>query len=134
MYWVHKTLSDSSSYEISREFALVAAELNLRLTTFYELNPYSRPFWVAPARIIVDRRSAILGLPDEEIIAVHGHHGELCKFASAGDPKYRPVWIRIQDFSHQAEERLRARQLELEGMCSFAKQGLSPSVSYQNLL
>lgn len=125
--------SDLHRYDISREFSVVAADLGLRLTTFYELNPYSRPFWAAPARIVVDKRSAILGLPDEEIIAVHGHHGELCKFASAEDPKFRPVWIRIENFSQQAEERLRARKGGLKGMCLYTlTQRTSPILTIQD--
>ncbi|KAI9746901.1 MAG: hypothetical protein M1835_002331 [Candelina submexicana] len=103
-------------YDISREFAIVASELGLHLTSFYELNPFSPPFWILPKRIIVEKRSAILGLPNEEILAVHGHHGELCKFESAEDPNFRPVWIRIEHYSAHAGEKLQAAELDTEGM------------------
>ena len=107
-----KTLSKNSSalYDISREFATVTSDLNLKLISFYELNPCSPPWWKGASAVVVDKRSAILGLPGEEIIAVHANHREICRFKGEDDPGFRTVWTRLDDFSKQAARKAQLRE------------------------
>ncbi|KAI2623191.1 hypothetical protein GGR54DRAFT_629765 [Hypoxylon sp. NC1633] len=59
---------------------------DLRLWSFYETLP-------APPRvlnkIVVERHSATLGYPNEEVAAMNADHRQLCKFNSPADPNYR---------------------------------------------
>ncbi|SPJ79156.1 uncharacterized protein FTOL_07547 [Fusarium torulosum] len=101
--------TDSSTlYDISRDFVNAVSDLKIRLVSFYELEPSSLP--VFSKRVIVEKKSAIIGLPGEEVLGVHGRHGNICKFASTEDPKYRPVWIRVERFSKEAEAKLLRRE------------------------
>ncbi|KAI1392460.1 uncharacterized protein F4822DRAFT_436235 [Hypoxylon trugodes] len=59
---------------------------NLRLWSFYETLP-ARPRILN--KIVVERHSATLGYPNEEIIAMNADHRQLCKFSSPADPNYR---------------------------------------------
>ena len=99
-----KTLSKNSSalYDISREFATVTSDLNLKLISFYELDPCSPPWWKGTSFVVVDKRSAILGLPEEEVIAAHANHREICRFRGEDDLGFRAVWTRIDDFAKKA--------------------------------
>lgn len=99
-----KTLSKNSAalYDISREFATVVSDLKLKLISFYELNPCSPPWWRGTSVIVVDKRSAILGMPGEEIITAHANHREICSFKGDEDHNFRAVWTRIDDFSQEA--------------------------------
>ena len=105
-----KSLAKNSStlYEISREFVIVAADMNLKLISFYELNPCSPPWWKGKSVLVVDKRSAILGLPNEEIIAAYANHREICRFKGPEDSTFRSVWTRIDNFAREA-----ARKREL---------------------
>ena len=107
-----KTLSKNSSalYDISREFATVTSDLNLKLISFYELNPCSPPWWKGKSVVVVDKRSAILGLPGEEIVAAHANHREICRFRGDEDPAFRPVWTRIDDFAAEAARKARLQE------------------------
>ena len=107
-----KTLSKNSSalYDISREFATVTSDLNLKLISFYELNPCSPPWWKGKSIVVVDKRSAILGLPGEEIVAAHANHREICRFRGDDDPAFRPVWTRIDDFAAEAARKARLQE------------------------
>ena len=102
-----KSLAKHSStlYEISREFVVVAADMNLKLISFYELNPCTPPWWKGKSVLVVDKRSAILGLPNEEIIGAHANHREICRFKGPEDPIFRSVWTRIDDFAREAARR-----------------------------
>lgn len=107
-----KTLSKNSSalYDISREFATVASDLNLKLISFYELNPCSPPWWKGTSFVVVDKRSAILGLPGEEIIAAHANHREICRFKGEDDHGFRAVWTRVDDFAKEAACKARLKE------------------------
>ena len=82
-----RTLAKNSSalYDISREFSTVAADLKLKLISFYELNPCSPAWWPNKRMLVVDKRSAISELPGEEIIAAHANHREICRFVGPDD-------------------------------------------------
>lgn len=56
------------------------------------------------ARKIVEKNSAILGLPDsrEKAIALNAHHEEICKFVSEEDENYKHVSASIVDFVQSA--------------------------------
>ncbi len=107
-----KTLAKNSSalYDISREFATVTSDLNLKLISFYELNPCSPPWWKGKPVLVVEKRSAILGLPGEEIIAVHANHREICRFKGEDDLAFRAVWTRIDDFAKEAAHKAQVRE------------------------
>lgn len=107
-----KTLSKNSSalYDISREFATVTSDLNLNLISFYELDPCSAPWWKGASVVVVDKRSAILGLPGEEIIAAHANHREICRFKGEDDRGFRAVWTRVDDFSKEAARKAQLRE------------------------
>ena len=106
-----KTLSKNSSalYDISREFATVTSDLNLKLISFYELNACSPQWWKGASVVVVDKRSAILGLPGEEIIAAHANHREICRFHGEDDHSFRAVWTRFDDFSAEAARKAQLR-------------------------
>ena len=107
-----KTLSKNSSalYYISRDFATVTSDLNLTLISFYELNPCSPPWWKGKSVVVVDKRSAILGFPGEEIVAAHANHRELCRFKGEDDPAFRPVWTRSDDFAAEAARKAQIQE------------------------
>ena len=48
---------------------------------------------------VADKRSSILGLQGEEIIAVHANHREICRLKGENGNNFRPVWNRIDDFA-----------------------------------
>lgn len=59
---------------------------DLRLWSFYETLPM-KPRVLN--KIVVERHSATLGYPNEEIIAMNADHRQLCKFDTPTDPNYR---------------------------------------------
>lgn len=59
---------------------------DLRLWSFYETIP-TKPRVLN--KIVVERHSATLGYPNEEIVSMNADHRELCKFNSPADPNYR---------------------------------------------
>ncbi|XDG08715.1 hypothetical protein ABKA04_008330 [Annulohypoxylon sp. FPYF3050] len=59
---------------------------DLRLWSFYETLP-AKPRVLN--KIVVERHSATLGYPNEEIVAMNADHRELCKFNSPTDPNYK---------------------------------------------
>lgn len=107
-----KTLAKNSSalYDISREFATITADLKLKLISFYELNPCSPLWWKGNSVLVVDKRSAILGLPDEEIIAAHVNHREICRFSGVDDSTFRSLWTRIDNFAREAAQKRELRE------------------------
>jgi len=107
-----KTLSKNSAalYDICREFATVTSDLKLKLMSFYELNACSPPWWKGQSVVVVDKRSAILGLPGEEIIAAYANHREICRFKGEDDIRSRAVWTRIDDFAEEAARKTQFRE------------------------
>ncbi|KAI1091825.1 WD40-repeat-containing domain protein [Rostrohypoxylon terebratum] len=59
---------------------------NLRLLSFYETLPM-KPRMLN--KIVVERHSATLGYPEEEIVAMNADHRQLCKFDNPNDPNYK---------------------------------------------
>ena len=62
-------------------------------------------------------------------MAVHANHCDICRFESAEDPNYRPVWIRIEDFVTEAMEKIQKKDamesctsllLRYRGFCADA--------------
>jgi len=78
-----KPNSDALS-EINEEFRHWA--LGLRLWSFYETLPTGSNMM---SRIVVEKHSATLSYPNEEIAAVNADHRHLCKFDSPDDPNYK---------------------------------------------
>ncbi|KAL1880559.1 hypothetical protein VTK73DRAFT_5572 [Phialemonium thermophilum] len=59
---------------------------DLHLWSFYEARPHRS---AVAARIVVDRHSATLGYPNEEVTAMNADHRRVCKFESPNDPNYQ---------------------------------------------
>ncbi|PWW73473.1 hypothetical protein C7212DRAFT_220039, partial [Tuber magnatum] len=64
----------------------------LQFVSFYEQE-------IAPPlkKLVVDKDSAILDLPNERPVPVNANHREICRFSHAKSEKYRPVWVAISD-------------------------------------
>jgi hypothetical protein len=60
--------------------------LELRLWSFYETQPVRSKM---VNRLVVEKASATLGYPNEEVAAINADHRHLCKFESRADPNYR---------------------------------------------
>ncbi|KAH7313911.1 hypothetical protein B0I35DRAFT_376352 [Stachybotrys elegans] len=58
----------------------------LRLWSFYETQPVKSKLI---NRVVVEKASATLGYPNEEIAAMNADHRHLCKFKSLADPNYQ---------------------------------------------
>ncbi|KAI1455840.1 WD40-repeat-containing domain protein [Annulohypoxylon moriforme] len=83
--FVHDLVPESSTLrDINDTFRHYAP--NLHLWSFYETLP-AKPRFLN--RIVVERHSATLGYPNEEIAAMHADHRELCKFNKPTDPNYK---------------------------------------------
>lgn len=52
---------------------------------------------------VVDRPSATLGLTNELAIASPAHHGNICKFASPSDPRYKTAMFAIVELAKGSE-------------------------------
>lgn len=107
-----KTLAKNSStlYDISREFAEAVSDRKLKLISFYELNACAFPWWKRASVIVVEKRSAILGLPEEEIIAAHVNHREICRFKGEDDQGFHALWTRVDDFSKGAARKIQIQE------------------------
>ncbi|KAI9172632.1 Vegetative incompatibility protein [Paramyrothecium foliicola] len=60
--------------------------LDLGLWSFYETRPVKTKLL---DKMIVEKASATLGYPNEEIAAMNADHRHMCKFENTGDPNYR---------------------------------------------
>ncbi|KAI1759681.1 hypothetical protein GGR53DRAFT_130182 [Hypoxylon sp. FL1150] len=96
----------------------------LRLWSFYETLPV-KPRWLN--KIVVEKQSATLGYPDEEIVSMNADHRELCKFDSQDDPNYKI----LRNALHTAVDVLRSlppwnlAPSQLHGDSTSARQDLS---------
>ncbi|KAK3394402.1 hypothetical protein B0H63DRAFT_388006, partial [Podospora didyma] len=70
---------------INDAFRHYASDLNL--WSFYETLPVRTARFVS--RIVVERHSAVLGFPKEEIAAMDADHRHICKFSTPLDPNYK---------------------------------------------
>ncbi|KAK4203134.1 hypothetical protein QBC40DRAFT_167527 [Triangularia verruculosa] len=82
-----KTHSDGLR-EVSDEFRHVAARY--ALITFYEQDKHP-----ILRKVIVDRVSAMMGMPHENIMVLGGDHSSMCKFLH-NDSRFQAVWKAIQ--------------------------------------
>ncbi|KAK4199522.1 protein SERAC1 [Triangularia verruculosa] len=46
--------------------------------------------------LVVDKLSAVMGLPHEEVMMLGGDHSAMCKFTGKTDPRFNPVWRAIR--------------------------------------
>ncbi|KAK4450537.1 protein SERAC1 [Podospora aff. communis PSN243] len=74
--------------EISEDFRTIAPRY--ALITFYEqhIHPYLRD-------VIVDKMSAVMGMPHEQTMMLAGDHNSMCKL-SRGDPRFDTVWMAVR--------------------------------------
>ncbi|KAI1660618.1 hypothetical protein F4813DRAFT_299353 [Daldinia decipiens] len=93
------TPDSSTLRDINDTFRHYASDL--RLWSFYETAP-AKPRVLN--KIVVERHSATLGYPNEEIVAMNADHRELCKFNSPADPNYRI----LRNALHTAADMLRS--------------------------
>ncbi|KAI0100891.1 Alpha/Beta hydrolase protein [Nemania sp. FL0031] len=85
-----KTLQTHSDelYKITEDFCPVSSKY--AIFSFYEENAYL--IW---GKVVVDKDSAVMGLPNEDKMMIRGTHTSMCRF-SRDDRRFDPVWIRIQ--------------------------------------
>ncbi|XXG96484.1 hypothetical protein Hte_002767 [Hypoxylon texense] len=93
------TPESSALRDINDTFRHYASDL--RLWSFYETIP-TKPKVLN--KIVVERHSATLGYPNEEIVAMNADHRQLCKFNSPADPNYRI----LRNALHTATDMLRS--------------------------
>ncbi|KAI1209723.1 WD40-repeat-containing domain protein [Annulohypoxylon truncatum] len=74
---------------------------DLRLWSFYETLPATPRVL---NKIVVERHSATLGYPNEEIVAINADHRQLCKFNSSADPNY----VTLRNALHTAVDMIRS--------------------------
>ncbi|KAI1747836.1 Alpha/Beta hydrolase protein [Xylaria castorea] len=75
-------------YEITEDFRPIAA--NYAIVSFYEEYAYN-----VLGKVIVDKDSAIMGLPHEQKMMLSGTHTSMCRF-SKSDKQFDAVWRRIK--------------------------------------
>nr|AUM60061.1 hypothetical protein [Hypoxylon pulicicidum] len=98
--FVSDLLPESSTLrDINDTFRHYASDL--RLWSFYETIP-AKPRILN--KIVVERHSATLGYPNEEIVAMNADHRQLCKFKSPADPNYKI----LRNALHTAADMLRS--------------------------
>ncbi|KAH6855721.1 hypothetical protein B0I37DRAFT_365570 [Chaetomium sp. MPI-CAGE-AT-0009] len=83
---------------ISDMFHYHALKDKLRIVSFYETDKLG-----LTGTLVVDRASAVLGLPEIEIvIPLEGDHRSICRFSSANLARFRPVEARIRELTDAA--------------------------------
>ncbi|KAI1172686.1 Alpha/Beta hydrolase protein [Nemania sp. FL0916] len=75
-------------YKISEDFHRLSRKY--AIVSFYE--EYAYRIW---GKVIVDKSSAIMGLPHEQNMMLSGTHTSMCRF-SKGDKQFDAVWRRIK--------------------------------------
>ncbi|RWA12051.1 hypothetical protein EKO27_g3080 [Xylaria grammica] len=85
-----RTLERNSEdlYKISEDFRPISA--NYAIVSFYEEYAYN-----ILGKVIVDKDSAIMGLPHEQKMMLSGTHTSMCRF-SKSDKQFDAVWKRIK--------------------------------------
>ncbi|KAI1150647.1 Alpha/Beta hydrolase protein [Nemania diffusa] len=76
-------------YKITEDFRPLSA--NYAIVSFYEEYPYP-----TLGKVIVEKDSAIMGLPHERKFMISGTHTSMCRF-SKGNREFDIVWKRIRD-------------------------------------
>lgn len=75
--------------KVSQDFQSLAKEY--AIVSFYEEH-VDRVL----GRLVVDKLSAVMGLPHEEVMPLGGDHRAMCRFVGKGDPRFNPVWRAIR--------------------------------------
>ncbi|GAW21409.1 hypothetical protein ANO14919_109280 [Xylariales sp. No.14919] len=85
-----RTLERNSEdlYKISEDFRPIST--NYAIVSFYEEYAYN-----ILGKVIVDKDSAIMGLPHEQKMMLSGTHTSMCRF-SKSDKQFDAVWKRIK--------------------------------------
>ncbi|KAI1127149.1 Alpha/Beta hydrolase protein [Nemania abortiva] len=76
-------------YNVNEDFRPLST--NYAIVSFYE--EYAYRIW---GKVVVDKDSAVMGLPHEEEMMLSGTHTSMCRF-SEGDKQFDAVWRRIRD-------------------------------------
>ncbi|KAK3295430.1 Alpha/Beta hydrolase protein [Chaetomium fimeti] len=74
--------------KISEDFRPFGGRFNI--VSFYEEHAHR-----LLGRVVVDKSSAIMGLPNEDPMMLGGNHSTMCKFG-VGDRRFDPVWRAIR--------------------------------------
>ncbi|KAH6636029.1 Alpha/Beta hydrolase protein [Chaetomium tenue] len=74
--------------KISEDFRPLCGGVNI--VSFYEEHAHR-----GLGRVVVDKSSAIMGLPNEDPMMLGGNHSTMCKFG-VGDRRFDPVWRAIR--------------------------------------
>ncbi|KAF3936592.1 hypothetical protein ABW19_dt0207138 [Dactylella cylindrospora] len=95
-------------FEITSDF--VKIRKTIRLVSFFELEMTH----IAPLikRLVVERQSAILNLPDEVAIGQYSDHREIVRFKSGQDRNFRPVLSRLKKFEEDIKIAMDSRKAE----------------------
>ncbi|TVY82002.1 Protein SERAC1 [Lachnellula suecica] len=116
----------SNSYfaEILRNTFMERQE-DFNVLTFYETLP------VPHVGIVVERESAVLGLPGEREIKInmHADHSNICKFEDENGEDFRPVWQAIQGLVEAAVKN--AEQLAALASAQTSRHVIQPLASAQ---
>ncbi|KAK0508752.1 hypothetical protein JMJ35_009028 [Cladonia borealis] len=91
---------DGQAQQVRQQFVRVVAPL--KIFTFYEQIESRR------VGIVVERSSAILGVPNEEVISLHAVHKDLCKFSDEHSPNYQKVSRALRVLYRYASEERRS--------------------------
>ncbi|KAK3990804.1 Alpha/Beta hydrolase protein [Cladorrhinum sp. PSN332] len=75
--------------KISQDFQSLGKEY--AIVSFYEEHAHR-----ILKSLVVDKLSAVMGLPHEEFMMLGGDHSTMCKFTGMGDPRFNPVWRAIR--------------------------------------
>ncbi|KAK4163085.1 hypothetical protein QBC43DRAFT_213880, partial [Cladorrhinum sp. PSN259] len=75
--------------KISQDFQSLGKEY--AIVSFYEEHAHR-----VLGSLIVDRLSAVMGLPHEEVMMLGGDHSAMCKFTGKGGPRFNPLWRAIR--------------------------------------
>ncbi|RYC65187.1 hypothetical protein CHU98_g1064 [Xylaria longipes] len=106
--FVKELMPDSQTvHDINYEFRYSCA--HLRLFSFFESQPMA-------GMMIVEKQSAVIGLPNEEEQYLPADHRRLCKFESRQDPNYlivmRKLKTTIEDILEDCKSRVNAPRVD----------------------
>ncbi|KAK3314381.1 Alpha/Beta hydrolase protein [Apodospora peruviana] len=77
--------------DLSEDFRPLS--MKYAIASFVEQDVYS-----GLGRVVVEKHSAVMELPHEEVLVIGGNHSSICKF-DMDDPRFEAVWRRIKRVS-----------------------------------
>ena len=83
---------------------------------------------------VVDRRSSILGAPNEFVIGQNCNHRDIARFKSSTDRNFRPVVSRLQKFKRDLESDGQSTSLAEVSVQVSALEGTFPKYKEFSLL